>query len=122
MMVAVAALVDPAALAANPVQLMAGLVLLVSMVAIATGLMHAELENRDRAVIDPRTGLLNRSSLKTRVAELEEQARLTGAPVLVAVLDIDHFKRVNDVWVMREVTRFCTTWPPRSGAGCARSS
>ena len=112
LMLGVAVLVDPVALAADPVQLVTSMVLLASMVAVTTALMHAEMENRDRAVTDPLTGLLNRSSLQVRVAELEEQARVTGAAVSLAVLDIDHFKRVNDVWghergdaVLRDVAR-----------------
>ena len=48
-------------------------VLLVSITAVASALMGGELENRNRAVLDPLTGLLNRSSLEARVAELEQQ-------------------------------------------------
>jgi diguanylate cyclase (GGDEF)-like protein len=49
-------------------------------------------------VLDPLTGLLNRSSLAARVAELEQQARLTGAAVSFVVVDLDSFKRVNDTY------------------------
>ena len=59
-------------------------------------LTEGELEHRDRAVLDPLTGLLNRSSLESRAVEIEQQARLTGGPVSLVLLDLDRFKRVND--------------------------
>jgi diguanylate cyclase (GGDEF)-like protein len=47
-------------------------------------------------VLDPLTGLLNRASLESRAAEIEQQARLTDGAVAVVLLDLDRFKRVND--------------------------
>ena len=58
--------------------------------------MHGELMQRDRAVLDPLTGLLNRSSLGTRTAEIEQQARLSGGSLSLVLCDIDRFKSVND--------------------------
>ena len=63
-----------------------------------TALMEGELEHRDRAVLDPLTGLLNRASLDSRVLEIEEQAHLTGGAVSLILLDLDRFKRVNDTY------------------------
>jgi diguanylate cyclase (GGDEF)-like protein len=63
-----------------------------------SALMEGELEHRDRAVLDPLTGLLNRASLDARVLEIEEQAHLTGGAVSLIVLDLDGFKRVNDTF------------------------
>jgi len=60
--------------------------------------MEGELEHRDRAVLDPLTGLLNRASLEARVREIEQQAHLTGGAVSLVVLDLDRFKRVNDTF------------------------
>ena len=54
------------------------------------------MEHRDRAVLDPLTGLLNRASLESRVAEIEQQAHLTDGAVALVLLDLDRFKRVND--------------------------
>jgi diguanylate cyclase (GGDEF)-like protein len=90
--------VDPAAAMDNPVPVTTAFVLLMSITAVASALMGGELENRNRAVLDPLTGLLNRSSLAARVAELEQQARLTGAAVSFVVVDLDSFKRVNDTY------------------------
>ncbi len=50
-----------------------------------------------RDVLDPLTGLLNRSGLEGRVHELAEQARQTGQPISVLICDLDRFKAINDV-------------------------
>jgi diguanylate cyclase len=47
---------------------------------------------------DPLTGLANRRQFEVALSrELDRVAR-AGEPVLLLVLDIDHFKRVNDVY------------------------
>ena len=45
---------------------------------------------------DPLTGLGNRRHLERRCAELLPAAERDHQPLVVAVLDIDHFKQVND--------------------------
>jgi diguanylate cyclase (GGDEF)-like protein len=90
--------VDAQGVADDPTRLIATLTLLIAVTAMMTTLMEGELEHRDRAVLDPLTGLLNRASLDARVHEIEEQAHLTGGAVSVVVLDIDGFKRVNDTY------------------------
>jgi diguanylate cyclase (GGDEF)-like protein len=95
-MFAVAVGADPQAVVDDPTRLISGITLLIAMTAIASALAEGELEHRDRAVLDPLTGLLNRASLDARVIEIEEQAHLTGGAVSVVVLDLDGFKRVND--------------------------
>jgi diguanylate cyclase (GGDEF)-like protein len=87
---------DPAAAADNPVPMIAALVMVANIVGVCTALMWGELEHHDRAVLDPLTGLLNRASLESRAAEIEQQARLTDSAVSVVILDLDRFKRVND--------------------------
>lgn len=88
--------VDAQAVTDDPTRLISALTLLVGIAAIASALTEGELEHRDRAVLDPLTGLLNRSSLESRAVEIEEQARLSGGPVSLVLLDLDGFKRVND--------------------------
>jgi diguanylate cyclase (GGDEF)-like protein len=69
-------------------------VLCVGILSIA--LMQSDQQHRDEAVIDPLTSMLNRKSLKPRAAEIGAQSAVSGAPVGLVVVDIDHFKRVND--------------------------
>jgi diguanylate cyclase (GGDEF)-like protein len=88
--------IDPAATADNPVPLFVTLALLVSVTSVTWALMGAEIKHRDAAVLDPLTGLLNRSALEARMEELEQQARLTGDSVCLVECDLDGFKRVND--------------------------
>jgi diguanylate cyclase (GGDEF)-like protein len=95
-MVGMSLAVDPTGLIDDPSRLFMAVTLLVGVTALASALMHGELEHRDRAVLDPLTGLLNRASLESRVAEIEQQARVTGGAVSVVLLDLDRFKRVND--------------------------
>jgi diguanylate cyclase (GGDEF)-like protein len=48
------------------------------------------------ATTDALTGLLNRRSWEQRAGEACRRSARSGRPVVVALLDIDHFKRVND--------------------------
>ena len=48
------------------------------------------------AVVDPLTGLYNRRYLQSRVAALLDQAAQRDRPLVSMILDIDHFKAVND--------------------------
>jgi len=45
---------------------------------------------------DPLTGLGNRRELEARWPTLIDDMRTRGAPLSVAMIDLDHFKRVND--------------------------
>jgi diguanylate cyclase (GGDEF)-like protein len=57
-----------------------------------------EAELREQTLRDPLTGLLNRRALVQRF-ELEMQHhRATGLPLTLVLIDIDHFKRVNDTY------------------------
>lgn len=63
----------------------------------------AALADRDRAesmerlaLIDPLTGIGNRRYLEARVRAKLKQFRRYGWPLGVALLDVDHFKQVND--------------------------
>jgi diguanylate cyclase (GGDEF)-like protein len=90
--------VDPGGFVDDPRLVISTLALLVIVTVVTSALTEAELKHRDNAVLDPLTGLLNRQALGLRVAELEQQARMTGGSVCVIVCDLDHFKQVNDTY------------------------
>jgi len=48
------------------------------------------------ALVDPLTGLNNRRFLETHLATMMENARIRRSPLSLMILDIDHFKNVND--------------------------
>lgn len=50
----------------------------------------------EMAVVDTLTGLHNRRYFNTNFASLVEQAVRRGKPLSLMILDIDHFKQVND--------------------------
>lgn len=50
------------------------------------------------AVFDPLTGLHNRRYAMPHLARVAEHARSTGRAFAVMLCDLDHFKRINDVY------------------------
>ena len=61
-----------------------------------TRLLRGELDkHRREAMVDPLTGLLNRRGMLIEAAKLFDSS--DGPPALL-VMDIDHFKRINDTW------------------------
>ncbi len=83
-------------IAEAPTTLIAPAALVIAVAALSSALMRSDIDHRGEAVIDPLTGMLNRKALSRRVEELRQQAEVSGAAVGLIVLDIDHFKRVND--------------------------
>ncbi|MGI4876357.1 MAG: diguanylate cyclase [Janthinobacterium lividum] len=75
--------------------------------------LRDRLRRAERAsVTDPLTGLLNRRGVMELLAASREQAVGAGLSLTVALIDIDHFKLVNDRWghvigdeVLRHVAR-----------------
>ncbi|WP_211262292.1 GGDEF domain-containing protein [Nitriliruptor alkaliphilus] len=51
---------------------------------------------REASEIDPLTGIANRRGLDRVLAMAMEQAALHEDPLVVAIIDIDHFKQIND--------------------------
>ncbi|MEJ3645165.1 diguanylate cyclase [Pseudomonas bubulae] len=56
---------------------------------------HLE-EQRQKALIDPLTDLPNRAAWGERLQYEVNQWQKNGNPLLIAMLDLDHFKRIND--------------------------
>lgn len=50
------------------------------------------------AITDPLTGLYNRRYVEPHLARMAEQARQAGQELTVMMMDIDHFKVVNDTY------------------------
>lgn len=76
---------------------------------------QAEISER-QAREDALTGLPNRRHFDEMLARELAVARRSGRPLCLALLDIDHFKRINDTWshstgdqVLREVARLLAT-------------
>jgi two-component system cell cycle response regulator len=66
----------------------------------------------ERAVVDPLTSMHNRGYLQRHLGPLVAQNVERGRPVSLVILDVDHFKQVNDTYghdvgdeVLREVAR-----------------
>ncbi|HKX45063.1 MAG TPA: diguanylate cyclase, partial [Burkholderiaceae bacterium] len=59
---------------------------------------EAEHELRRQADTDGLTGLFNRRAWRIRAADAVAKARRDGQTAAVLMLDIDHFKAINDRW------------------------
>jgi diguanylate cyclase len=53
-------------------------------------------EAQERAASDPLTGLANRRSFDAALKEAVDDSRSRKMPMAVAIVDIDHFKHIND--------------------------
>jgi diguanylate cyclase (GGDEF)-like protein len=80
---------------------------------------------REQANHDPLTGLFNRRYLDDSLSRELNLAQRRGAPLSVAVLDIDHFKGFNDTFghdagdlALREASRVMTMNLRRSDIAC----
>ena len=58
---------------------------------------HLEQVRRD-AMTDALTNLANRKAFDEHLAAAREHVEATGESMVLAVLDVDHFKRFNDTW------------------------
>ncbi len=76
---------------------------------------------RRQADTDPLTGLLNRAGFQTAAEREHAIAQRTGAPLTVAVLDLDGFKQVNDAHGHgvgdRLLVELARSWQARLRAG-----
>ena len=70
---------------------------------------------REQACTDPLTGLANRRLLYDMLAKRIDEATRYGRPFCVIIIDLDHFKQINDVHghdvgdeVLREVSELLT--------------
>jgi diguanylate cyclase (GGDEF)-like protein len=88
---------DRASVLEHPDELIFPFALIIAMAILGGAAVQSEREHRRVAVIDPLTGLLNRSAFAQRLGELQHQIDQGAESSLgFLVADIDHFKRIND--------------------------
>ncbi len=56
------------------------------------------IDMRTKAALDPLTNICNRGVFDKAIIALTKRAASTNSPLSLVVLDVDHFKRVNDTW------------------------
>ena len=61
------------------------------------------------ANLDELTGLSNRRSITNHLTEQMAHSDRTLTPLSVAILDIDHFKSINDTYVIWRATVLCSS-------------
>ena len=130
--------VDPHYVWTHPISVVVPLSLVICIALYMDPLLSSDVRHRSDSTLDKFTGLLNRRSLETRLAEVSQQAAMTGQPVSFVAGDLDHFKQVNDKWghavgdlvlsqaaaAMRRCLRTlsCSTgWAVRSSCWCCRA-
>ncbi|WP_326538843.1 GGDEF domain-containing protein [Pseudorhodoferax sp.] len=70
------------------------LMLVIGYATIAYEHVRARIE--DKAIHDPLTGALNRQALMDSLQRESARSTRSGLPFSVAMIDVDHFKRIND--------------------------
>ena len=60
--------------------------------------LKLEAELKKLAATDPLTGLFNRREYETLFRHEVDRARRAGSPLSVCIIDLDHFKKVNDTY------------------------
>jgi diguanylate cyclase (GGDEF)-like protein len=89
---------DAAVAAEHHQEVIAATALVLSTVILSGALVESDRAHRRRSTLDSLTGLLNRSALEQRLAELDGQpcSDEEGLSHALLLCDLDHFKRVND--------------------------
>ena len=64
----------------------------------ADSLREKVQQSIELALFDPLTGLNNRRFMENHLATMLDNAKVRRAPLTLMILDIDHFKRVNDTY------------------------
>ena len=88
---------DPQGVFDRPDRLIFPVALVIATAIFSGATQASDRDHRREAVLDPLTGLLNRSAMLNRFEELEQLAgHGEHASLGLLVADLDHFKRVND--------------------------
>ncbi|MFQ5738222.1 MAG: GGDEF domain-containing protein [Acidobacteriota bacterium] len=88
---------------------------------------HELVEARQKMALDPLTKLYNRKAFDDQLGRTADLSLFSGQPACLLMLDIDHFKQVNDNYghqagdtVLREVANCCINSFPRKTDFVAR--
>ncbi len=73
-----------------------GLFAKLAAVALDNAQMHRTL--REESIRDPLTGLFNRRYMQEALTQEVLKAKRTSRPLAIVMLDLDHFKRLNDTF------------------------
>jgi diguanylate cyclase (GGDEF)-like protein len=68
----------------------------IAFILLAMAKERTELRHRTAAMVDPLTGIANRRSFMQDAAQLAKRHRANPRPVAVLLIDLDHFKSIND--------------------------
>jgi len=68
----------------------------IAFILLAMAKERTELRHKTAAMIDPLTGLSNRRSFMEDAVHLRDRHRSNPKPVTVLLMDMDHFKSIND--------------------------
>jgi diguanylate cyclase (GGDEF)-like protein len=97
LMLACTLALDPQAVWERPDLLIFPIALVITTAIFSGATQASDREHRREAVLDPLTGLLNRSAMLNRFEELEQLAgHGEHASLGLLVADLDHFKEIND--------------------------
>jgi diguanylate cyclase (GGDEF)-like protein len=72
-------------------------VVLVAVIATTSAVVLALSRARESSEVDPLTRVANRRGLDRVLDRAMEDARLDGEPLVLAMIDVDRFKRINDL-------------------------
>ena len=67
-----------------------------AFILLAMSKERTELRHKTAAMIDPLTGLLNRRAFLADAEVLLQQQVARDRPIAVLLIDLDHFKSIND--------------------------
>ena len=68
----------------------------IAFILLAMAKERTELRHRTAAMVDPLTGIANRRAFMQDAAHLAKRHRADPRPTAVLLIDLDHFKSVND--------------------------
>jgi len=68
----------------------------IAFIFLAMAKERTEYRHRTAAMVDPLTGIANRRSFLHDAADMTKRHATSSAPIAVLLMDLDHFKSIND--------------------------